>query len=411
MLTPTAARRSSAPLLTKSVYGSNHRTVKGEDGLRVERVRIGGEQVVMAIVVDGHRGHEAAAHVVDGLVELVAEEAHGDATGAALCSAACRAFEELHRQLHNSPNPTNAGTTVTLCLLNEVRAELSVCNVGDSSAYLFAKPGSNGSKSPSIELTQSHRLETSESERARVRSMGGVVGQSMVGKTPVGPMRGYPGGVCCSRSLGDRDCGSWLSPVVRGLCCGATDAGRSLLPAPCSLLPAPCSLLPDPSILGAGGAGYLCPAAHALLLTPWCLRLAAFALLPTPCSPLPATCHPLPSSCCLLRASQPFTAVYPFPPAEAVLVVASDGVWDTVNPGTVSKLVLSANGPQNAVRSSPTIPSPLRLSITLNIQPLLARSHALLLSASSLVSGSSLLVITDRSPRLPFSRRLSQRHF
>jgi len=259
MLTPTAARRSSAPLLTKSVYGSNHRTVKGEDGLRVERVRIGGEQVVMAIVVDGHRGHEAAAHVVDGLVELVAEEAHGDATGAALCSAACRAFEELHRQLHNSPNPTNAGTTVTLCLLNEVRAELSVCNVGDSSAYLFAKPGSNGSKSPSIELTQSHRLETSESERARVRSMGGVVGQSMVGKTPVGPMRGYPGGVCCSRSLGDRDCGSWLSPV-------------------------------------------------------------------------------------------PFTAVYPFPPAEAVLVVASDGVWDTVNPGTVSKLVLSANGPQNAAR-------------------------------------------------------------
>jgi len=259
MLTPTAARRSSAPLLTKSVYGSNHRTVKGEDGLRVERVTIGGEQVVMAIVVDGHHGHEAAAHVVDGLVELVAEEAHGDATGAALCSAACRAFEELHRQLHNSPNPTNAGTTVTLCLLNEVRAELSVCNVGDSSAYLFAKPGSNASKSPPVELTQSHRLEDSESERERVRAMGGVVGRSMVGTTPVGPVRGYPGGTTCSRSLGDRDCGSWLSP-------------------------------------------------------------------------------------------EPFTAVYPFPPAEALLVLASDGVWDTVNPNTVGKLVLSANGPQNAAR-------------------------------------------------------------
>jgi len=212
------ARRSSATLLKKSLYGSHHKVVKGEDGLRVERVTIGGEQVVMAIVVDGHHGHEAAAHVVAGLVELVAEEAHGDAAGTALCSAAGRAFEELHRQLHNSPNPTNAGTTVTLCLLNEVRAELSVCNVGDSSAYLFAKPGSNGSKSPSIELTQSHRLETSESERARVRSMGGVVGQSMVGKTPVGPMRGYPGGVCCSRSLGDRDCGSWLSPVPSRQC-------------------------------------------------------------------------------------------------------------------------------------------------------------------------------------------------
>ena len=121
---------------------------------------------------------------------------------------------------------------------------------------------------------------------------------------------------------------------------------------------------------------YLRSAAYGRLPTAGCLHPATYALKPVACSLqpsatcylLPATCYLLPATCYLLavafcldhvpacRASQPFTAVYPFPPAEALLVLASDGVWDTVNPNTVGKLVLSANGPQNAVRSSHTTP-------------------------------------------------------
>ena len=330
-LTPTVDL--SAPLLATSLYGSHNATLKGEDGLRVERVTIGGEPVVVAMVVDGHSGHEAAALAIDDLVELVAEEARGDAAGDSLCSAARRAFARLHKQLHDSPDPGRApGASVTLCLLNELRAELSVCNVGDTCALLLAKAARRWStpmnsrknsinskfgadvrgRSPWVELTQNHRLQTSHAERERVRQQGGIIGQACVNDAPAGPLRAYPGGVCCARGIGDRDCGPFISPEVRDLCCGSwllLMLAAHVLAPPYALCHVPCSLLPAPC-----------------RPTVWIL--------------LPARHH-----------SQPFTAVYPFPPVGAALVIASDGVWDALSYSTVRNVVLNSKDPQHAVRS------------------------------------------------------------
>ena len=101
---------------------------------------------------------------------------------------------------------STSGTTATVCLINETLAELTVCNVGDSFAILVPKPGTAaaGSADPCTTLTVSHRLQDSAEERERVAAAGGFLGQAAISGLPAGPLRAFPGGVCCARSLGVR---------------------------------------------------------------------------------------------------------------------------------------------------------------------------------------------------------------
>ncbi|CAH1454366.1 unnamed protein product [Lactuca virosa] len=57
-------------------------------------------------------------------------------------------------------------------------------------------------------------LDTNEEERERVTASGGEVGRlNTGGGTEIGPLRCWPGGLCLSRSIGDRDVGEFIVPV------------------------------------------------------------------------------------------------------------------------------------------------------------------------------------------------------
>jgi len=191
------------------VYASHAIRLKGEDGLRVQRIVIGGDVVLCAVVVDGHGGHQAALLVVTCIIELLCEESQGDASGRALSRALERAFARLHAKLLQDDLHT-AGTAVTVCLLNETRRELTTAHVGDAAAFLVpAAPNVGAHQHAAIPLTCQHRLDDSQAERRRVKATGGRLGKT----EQAGPVRAYPGGVACARALGDSDCGPWLSPI------------------------------------------------------------------------------------------------------------------------------------------------------------------------------------------------------
>ena len=200
-------------VLVTSAFGSHAMILKGEDGLRVERLVIGGDVVVCAVVADGHGGHQAAALVLHHMCEMLCEESHGNGSSIALAQALERTFARLHAMLVADQEHT-AGTVVTVCLLNETRGELTTGHVGDVTAILVpSEPEPNTREHAVISLTSEHRLAESVDERHRVLALGGKVGYITIGGKPSGPLRGFPGGVCCARAIGDRDCGPWLSPV------------------------------------------------------------------------------------------------------------------------------------------------------------------------------------------------------
>ena len=220
---PVAApdARPKAQALVPSIFASDATRLKGEDGMRIERVVIGGDIVLCAIVVDGHGGYEAAAHVVEHLIEFLlieflCDESQGDASGSALSEVLKRTFRRLHEQVCADLHHT-AGAAVTVCLINETRGELTTAHVGDAAAMLVLSPTAGrraAEQRPVIPLTDEHRLNDSEDERARVKKQGGQLGRATsLNHQAAGPIRAYPGGVACARAIGDRDCGPWLSPV------------------------------------------------------------------------------------------------------------------------------------------------------------------------------------------------------
>ena len=192
--------------LVTSVVAAHAVRRKGEDGLRVERRLIGGDVVLCAVIVDGHAGHQAALFVVDHIIEFICEESHDDANGSAVSQALERAFLRLSALVCEDSLHTS-GTTATVCLINETRGEVTTGHVGDSAAILCA---ATTTLTPAISLTGEHRLADSEDERARVVASGGKLGHATIYGQPAGPLRAFPGGVCCARALGDRDCGPFL---------------------------------------------------------------------------------------------------------------------------------------------------------------------------------------------------------
>jgi serine/threonine protein phosphatase PrpC len=208
------------PLLIATRIGSHTASHKGEDGLRVRRLVIGGDAVLCAVLADGHGGHEAALFVVDHLIEFLGEESHNDASAHGLSQASERAFARLHALLLADDRHT-AGTTATLCLLNETRGEITTAHVGDSAALLVSANRANtyehahehaaipdaATPLATSPLTSEHCLVDSVDERRRVSALGAKLGHLH------GRLRAFPGGVHCARAIGDRDCRAFVSPV------------------------------------------------------------------------------------------------------------------------------------------------------------------------------------------------------
>jgi len=221
------------PKLRPCLFGSHARNLKGEDGLRVDRLMIGPDLVTAVLVVDGHGGHKAAALAIDELLALFAEYARGDASSANIEVAAEQSFRALHEQMTDAGFDSTSGTAVTLCIVNETRAELTCCSVGDAFAILVA-PGPSttvsSGKPATTELTVNTRLDDSEEERERVRSLGGKIGKAASPDgLPCGPLRAWPGGITCASSLGDADCANLISPVPRNVRLSLPDASAIIV--------------------------------------------------------------------------------------------------------------------------------------------------------------------------------------
>jgi len=205
---PKAAGNGGASCSMTSVFGGHQTSLKGEDGLRVERLTIGSDKIVAAAVCDGHGGHEASALVIEEMLPRLQAEAAGDASMAALGAAAERVFLSLHATLNEPERGITAGTTATLILVNESRSEITSAAVGDSFAALYEAPSAEAKSVMTTSLTANHRLECNETERARVRAAGGKLGRARTRDgIEAGPIRAWPGGIACARAIGDSDCG------------------------------------------------------------------------------------------------------------------------------------------------------------------------------------------------------------
>jgi serine/threonine protein phosphatase PrpC len=235
---PKAAGNGGASCSMTSVFGGHQTSLKGEDGLRVERLTIGSDKIVAAAVCDGHGGHEASALVIEEMLPRLQAEAAGDASMAALGAAAERVFLSLHATLNEPERGITAGTTATLILVNESRSEITSAAVGDSFAALYEAPSAEAKSVMTTSLTANHRLECNETERARVRAAGGKLGRARTRDgIEAGPIRAWPGGIACARAIGDSDCGGLVLARV-GVRARPAHALRSLprlAPAPRTL--------------------------------------------------------------------------------------------------------------------------------------------------------------------------------
>lgn len=184
--------------------------VKGEDAIVKGLVNLGDHRVQYFSVFDGHGGQAASRMCADHMDEYLAASygelaRRGGSTqeDELLAQAFTRAFDLADKDIaaHASKR---AGTTATCVAVNERTHGIVVANVGDSSAYLFSPDGRM------TQLTADHRVgRCGEAETKRLLEGGADIRQATgVSGKSVGPPRVYPGGLCVTRSIGDKDSSS-----------------------------------------------------------------------------------------------------------------------------------------------------------------------------------------------------------
>ena len=131
-------------------------------------------------------------------------DGHGGGSAAKVCreniskiQSAPPSFDDLFTDLHERclQLPCASGASLTVCVIDDDKVKCA--NVGDSHA-LVVTPTSY------YWLTESHRLQNNSRERTHLLQHIGFVTDK--GGSPIGPPRLYPGGLACSRSIGDADC-------------------------------------------------------------------------------------------------------------------------------------------------------------------------------------------------------------
>ena len=119
------------------------RNLKGEDMWCCMRATLGGDEVMLALVADGHGGKDAASYCKQHVLNDVVKRAQHDGSTEAIGRACTKAFLDAHAQVRKIEG-TTAGCTLTVCAFNETRGEITTCNVGDSMALLV--PTGRGGK-------------------------------------------------------------------------------------------------------------------------------------------------------------------------------------------------------------------------------------------------------------------------
>lgn len=149
-------------------------------------------------VFDGHGGARAAEFSGERLAELLAEDSLAlsrDPTEA-LRQGFLRTEAEWHQKALDEE--LMDGTTAAVVLVDRNAERCIVGNVGDSEVLLGTK--TKDGKTSCATLTEVHHLKRSESEAARITSVGGRVWRGRLGHPKINPL------VCSlsvSRSIGD----------------------------------------------------------------------------------------------------------------------------------------------------------------------------------------------------------------
>ncbi|MQL89340.1 hypothetical protein Taro_021921 [Colocasia esculenta] len=159
-------------------------------------------------VFDGHNGASAAVftkeHLVDHVLGAIPQGVSREEWLQALPQALVAGFVKTDIEFQRKGEAS--GTTVTLVVVDGLT--VTVASVGDSRCILDSQGGVVSL------LTVDHRLEENVEERERVTASGGEVGRlNLFGGKEVGPLRCWPGGLCLSRSIGDKDVGEFIVPI------------------------------------------------------------------------------------------------------------------------------------------------------------------------------------------------------
>jgi serine/threonine protein phosphatase PrpC len=141
-------------------------------------------------VADGHGGATAAQLCKDRIANIFVT--HADKHVECAIKAT---FEDLHRECCNLP--CCSGCTLTVAIVDLHNGNYTCGNVGDSHAIHLKF-------STHIWITTSHRLQDNLSERRRHWQNVSYLSNNT--QHPVGPPRLFPGGLTCSRAIGDADC-------------------------------------------------------------------------------------------------------------------------------------------------------------------------------------------------------------
>ncbi|XP_076949644.1 putative protein phosphatase 2C 12 [Bidens hawaiensis] len=199
------------------VSGQANHSKKGEDFAFVKTECLGDALVttysvfagfVLVQIFDGHNGSAAAIYTQDNLLNNVLSaippDLNRDEWVAALPRALVAGFVKTDKDFQEKGQ--RSGTTVTFVIIEG--SIVTVASVGDSRCILESADGAI------YYLSADHRLDSNEEERERVTASGGEVGRlNTGGGTEIGPLRCWPGGLCLSRSIGDRDVGEFIVPV------------------------------------------------------------------------------------------------------------------------------------------------------------------------------------------------------
>ncbi len=145
-------------------------------------------------VADGHGGHHAAEicrkYIISFDISIF-----NNFDQDVISNNLIKLFKYLHKKCLEEPT-SSSGCTLTIILVNKVTQQYICANVGDSHA-IHIKP------TTFFWITNSHRLQDNATERQRLKDHISYVVENGI---KVGPPRLFPGGLSCSRSIGDSDC-------------------------------------------------------------------------------------------------------------------------------------------------------------------------------------------------------------
>lgn len=164
---------------------------KGEDVI----IHYEFQNYIVSGVADGHGG-SAAANMCKDNIKIIQDVFDPRSVDKSLSLL----FSTLHEKCRHLE--CNSGCTLTIVIIDKNTGEYTCANVGDSLA-IHVKVNTF------MYITSSHRLQDNACERNKLKEHVHFL-KNNSGES-IGPPRLFPGGLACSRSIGDHDC-KYITP-------------------------------------------------------------------------------------------------------------------------------------------------------------------------------------------------------